>query len=94
MSISDTGPKEGFNKGLREAYNATNMKYKGLNQQVANRVRLTEALQQASARPASNPDKPAIGVRQITAADWQPTVSPSGEMFNFANLPDINTWEY
>ncbi|WIA35956.1 hypothetical protein OEZ86_004334 [Tetradesmus obliquus] len=94
ISISDTGPKESFNKGLSEAYNATNRKYKGLNQQVANRVPLTAALQQASARPASDPAKPAIGVRQTTAADWQPTMSPSGKMFNFANLTDINTWEY
>jgi hypothetical protein len=48
ISIANTGPKESLNKDLRAAYNSTNRKLNGLNQQVANKMQLREALQQAA----------------------------------------------
>jgi hypothetical protein len=55
ISISDTGPKEALNKSLRASYNNTNKKLSGLTQQVAQKVQLGEALQQAAAANATAP---------------------------------------
>lgn len=86
ISFADTGPKERLNKDLRAAYNATNRKLTGLNQQVANKMQLREALQQATKSNLTAAPKRATGARQRAAAAWQPSLSPSGKLFHFAKM--------